>query len=219
DRTVAGLIGAGCEVGVHGLHHDGRDLGSLRLLQRRLPEMRHWQQRWGAAGFRAPATQRTWDWMPLLGFDYDTSYFDTDPFEPQPGGCLSWLPLLNGDMVELPITAPQDHTLFAILEQTDGRIWQEKAEYLRRVGGMVLLLTHPDYTDKAVAVDSYRDLLAAYRDDGTAWKALPREVAAWWRRRAASRPERVGDGWEVVGPAAGEAAIRFLGCSDGAESR
>jgi hypothetical protein len=40
------------------------------------------------------------------------------------------------------------------------------------------------------------------------WAALPRDVAAWWRRRAASSIERGEDGaWQVVGPTAGEARI------------
>src|SRR6185295_15071255 len=39
DGLIEHLVGAGCEVGVHGLRHDGRDLESLRTLRRRLPEM------------------------------------------------------------------------------------------------------------------------------------------------------------------------------------
>ena len=110
----------GCEVGVHGLRHDGRDLGSRRLMERRRPAMRQYAQQWGAVGFRSPGTQRHWDLMPRLGFEYDSSYSDTDPYEPQPGGCCTYLPYFNRDMVELPITMPQDHTLFAILQQPDG---------------------------------------------------------------------------------------------------
>ena len=121
----AGLVRAlqeeGCEVGVHGLRHDGRDLASRRLMERRLPAMRQYAGQWGAVGFRSPGTQRHWDLMPRLGFEYDSSYSDTDPYEPQPGGCCTYLPYFNRDMVELPITMPQDHTLFAILQQPDGR--------------------------------------------------------------------------------------------------
>jgi hypothetical protein len=59
------------------------------------------------SGSAAPATQRVWEWMPLLGFDYDSSYHDTAPYEPTPGGCCSYLPTSNGDIVELPITLPE----------------------------------------------------------------------------------------------------------------
>src|SRR5206468_56780 len=95
DRLVASLIGDGFEIGVHGLRHDGRDLESLETLTDRLPRMQAAAARWGAVGFRSPATQRRWEWMPELGFDYDSSYPDTDPYEPQPGGCCSWLPYFN----------------------------------------------------------------------------------------------------------------------------
>lgn len=209
DRLVADLERDGFEIGVHGLHHDGRDLASRELLDARLPEMHENAARWGAVGFRSPATQRRWDLMATLGFDYDSSYHDTDPYEPQPGGSCSWLPYQIGDVVELPITLPQDHTLFVILRRTDAQAWIEKAELLRERGGMALVLTHPDYlTDDAKRLP-YRRLLEQYADDESAWRALPRDVSSWWRRRAASELVRDGDGWRVRGPAADESAITF----------
>src|SRR5690606_1337277 len=127
-----------CEIGVHGLRHDGRDLVSRRMLAKRLPAMRAAADRWGAVGFRSPATQRQWELMPLLRFDYDCSYTDTDPYEPQPGGCCTYWPFFNADLVELPITLPQDHTLFRVLRDADPDLWSTKARELRRRGGMVL---------------------------------------------------------------------------------
>jgi hypothetical protein len=70
------------------------------------------------------------------------------------------------------------------------------------------MITHPDYLDERL-LEAYRLLLARYADDSTAWLALPRDVSAWWRRRAASRIERMSDGWQVAGPAAGEATIAY----------
>ena len=119
DRLVRELLDEGFEVGIHGLDHDGRDLKSLEILSSRLPLMHDFAERWNAVGFRSPATQRVWEWMPLLGFDYDSSYPDTDPYEPQPGGCCSWLPYFNDGLVELPITLPQDYTLFTILRHRE----------------------------------------------------------------------------------------------------
>jgi peptidoglycan/xylan/chitin deacetylase (PgdA/CDA1 family) len=187
DAFVAELAAGGHEIGVHGLRHDGRDLASERLLRRRLPAMRAAAERWGAVGFRAPATQRSWKLMPKLGFEYDSSYPDTDPYEPQPGGCCSWLPFFNEQLVELPITVPQDHTLFEVLRQEDESIWTKKIDALRSRGGMALVLTHPDYLSRgSKALDAYERVLARYANDRGAWQALPREVASWWRRRAAS---------------------------------
>ena len=212
DRaTIDRLVGEGCEVGVHGLRHDGRDLASLQILQRRLPAIRAAAERWGAVGFRSPATHRTWDWMPLLGFDYDSSYPDTDPFEPRAGGCCSLLPFMNGELVELPITLTQDHTLFSILGETDERVWVEKTDHIKRRGGMALALTHPDYVEVEPLVRSYRSFLERYRDDPDVWHALPREVSAWWRRREASRVEPDGNGWRIEGPAARDGSVVLLG--------
>ena len=210
DAVVEELTGTGFEVGLHGLKHDGRDLDP-RTFRRRLPEMRDWARRWGAAGFRAPATHRDWDLLPLLGLEYDSSYPDTDPYEPIPGGCCTWLPFFNGELVELPITLVQDHTLFVLLGEADERLWVEKADYLRGRGGMALLITHPDYMLGEARVGAYRRLLERYADDETCWRALPREIAAWWRRRAASRLVPDGSGWRIEGPAAGEGRIAYAG--------
>jgi peptidoglycan/xylan/chitin deacetylase (PgdA/CDA1 family) len=205
DEQVARLTEQGCEVGVHGLRHDGRDLAPDEL-PTRLPAMRAWAERWGAAGFRAPATHRRWELMPRLGFDYDSSYLDVARYEPQAGGSCSWLPFFIDGLVELPITLPMDHTLFELLGHADGRAWQEKAAFLRDRGGMALLLTHPDYLDDS-RLREYERLLEAVAGDETAWCPLPHEVSAWWRRRAASRIVHGTAGWTVEGPAAHEARI------------
>jgi hypothetical protein len=209
DETVRALHDEGCEVGVHGLRHDGRDLGSRRLISKRLPEMRKYARRWDAAGFRSPATQRDWEVMPRLGFEYDSSYSDTDPYEPQPGGCCTYLPYIHDGMAELPITLPQDHTLFSILRCRDAQIWLRKAQRLRERGGMVLVLTHPDYARDERLAAGYRDLLDAFHDDDTVWHALPIQAAAWWRDRAASSVRRSGGGWRIEGPAAAAGRVRY----------
>jgi len=208
-ELVRGLCEDGFEVGVHGLYHDGRDLESAQRLRERLPEIRAAAERWGAVGFRSPATVRAWELMPQLGFDYDSSSPDTDPFEPVAGGCCSWLPFFNEDLVELPLTMPQDFTLFVILGAEDERTWVEKAELLRNRGGMVLLDTHPDYLLQEHILAAYRRLLERLAPDAAGWQALPREVSAWWRRRAASRLELRDGTWTVTGPAAGEATVEL----------
>ena len=210
DETVRTLLSGGSEVGVHGLYHDGRDLESPSMLARRLPGMREAAARWGAVGFRSPATQRDWDLMPALGFDYDSSYPDTDPFEPQAGGCCTWLPFFNGSLVELPLTMQQDHTLFVILRHTDETAWVRKMDFLRSRGGMALLDTHPDYLTSDRIFNAYRRLLEGVAGDESAWKALPRDVSSWWRRRSQSHLEREDAGWTVVGAAGGEARVEFV---------
>jgi hypothetical protein len=200
EATVRDLRERGFEVGVHGLYHDGRDLESRELLLTRLPAMHEAARRWGATGFRSPATHRDWELMPLLGFDHDSSYLDTDPFEPQGGGSCTWWPFPIGDLIELPITLLMDHTLFVILRR-DESVWEEKARFLRDRGGMALLITHPDYMLEQERLEVYDRFLAAFEDDETMWRALPGEVSAWWRRRGASSIVREGAGWRIEGPA------------------
>lgn len=209
-QLVGDLVAGGFEVGVHGLYHDGRDLESEAIFRERLPGMREAAARWNAVGFRSPATHRDWDLMPRLGFDYDSSYPDTDPFEPQSGGCCTWLPFFIQDMVELPLTMPQDHTLFEILRQPDERAWVQKANFLRAQGGLALLDTHPDYLADQQIMAAYERFLERFAHDDRAWRALPAEVSAWWRRRSQSYLQRDGKGWAVVGAATTDARVEFF---------
>jgi hypothetical protein len=211
DAVVRELIAQGFEVGVHGLLHDGRDLESEEMVRRRSPEMRAYADRWGASGFRSPATHRQWHLMPMLGFDYDSSYPDTDPFEPQAGGCCTWLPYFNRELVELPITLVQDHTLFVILRERSERAWIDKTSYLRSRQGMALLITHPDYMRDVASLEAYERFLSAFSEDSAAWRALPRDVSDWWRRRAASTIVTGGGAPRIAGPAEREAEIAMLG--------
>ena len=69
--------------------------------------------------------------------------------------------------------------------------------------------THPDYLINEKIFRAYSRFLDRFSSDATAWAALPREVSAWWRRRAASSIEFDGETWRVVGPAEGEARVEF----------
>jgi hypothetical protein len=219
DEVVSALLDEGFEVGVHGLYHDGRDLESRATLTARLPEIERHKKRWGAVGFRSPATHRDWELMPLLPFTYDSSSPDSDPFEPRSGGCCSLLPFQIDRLVELPITLAQDHTLFEILRRVDASLWLEKSAEIRRRGGLALVITHPDYMAAPERLAAYRSLLATYAEDETAWRALPRDVADWWNRRAASRLEASDTGWDVVGPAADDASVAWYGNAASLERR
>lgn len=177
---------SGCEIGLHGIKHDGRLFESRARFEAELPAIHRYLAEWDAVGFRSPATHRNPDWMPELGALYDSSFPDTDPFEPQPGGCCSILPFFLGETVELPITLVQDHTLWEILRQDTIELWTGKSDWIIANGGLINLITHPDYLDTPARLRMYEEFLeylAAQRDG---WFALPREVAAWWRTRAAT---------------------------------
>jgi D-aspartate ligase len=192
--VVAAIEAAGGEIGLHGLRHDGRLFEDRAAFERQLPRIREVLADWGAAGFRSPATHRNPDWMPELGCAYDSSFPDTDPFEPQPGGCCSILPYFLDDLVELPITLVQDHTLFEILREPDIELWRRKAAWIADNGGLVNVLVHPDYVLDPERLDRYDELLGFLAGLEGGWHALPRDVARWWRRRAELVPILEDDG-------------------------
>ncbi len=176
----------GCEIGLHGIKHDGRLFESRARFEAELPAIHRYLAEWDAVGFRSPATHRDAEWMPELGSLYDSSFPDTDPFEPQPGGCCSILPFFLGEMVELPITLVQDHTLWEILRQETIELWTGKSDWIIANGGLINLITHPDYLDTPARLRMYEEFLEYLAAQQDGWFALPREVAAWWRSRAAA---------------------------------
>jgi len=183
-EIVAAIRSAGGEIGLHGLSHDGRLFESRARFERQLPRIRAVMREWDVEGFRSPATHRDAAWMPELGCLYDSSFPDTDPFEPQPGGCCSSLPYFLGDLVELPITLVQDHTLWEILGERDIALWRRKADWLARSHGLVTVLVHPDYVQSDERLRLYDELLGHLAGLEGGWHALPRDVAAWWRPRS-----------------------------------
>src|SRR5213594_2424282 len=91
-EMIQWLWDSGHEVGVHGLTHDGKLFASRKVFEERLDAIHQYAVAWRAAGFRSPATHRNIEWMQSLKFEYDASFFDTDPFEPQRGGCCHVFP-------------------------------------------------------------------------------------------------------------------------------
>ena len=80
------LTASGFEVGIHDLKHDGHLFASYRRFKRRALRINHYAREWGVSGFRSGFMLRNLDWLHDLDVQYDTSTFDTDPFEPQPDG-------------------------------------------------------------------------------------------------------------------------------------
>lgn len=122
--------------------------------------------------------------MQALEIEYDLSFFDTDPYEPIPGGTMSIWPFEMGRFVELPYTLVQDYTLTTILGEVTPRIWLQKVDFIERYYGMALVNTHPDYLAGAVTWTVYAEFLQAMRRREGYWHILPRDVARWWRARS-----------------------------------
>jgi peptidoglycan/xylan/chitin deacetylase (PgdA/CDA1 family) len=191
DRgIVRELDRRGFELGVHGVHHDRSLFSSRAEFEAQLPVIGTFAESLGAVGFRSPATHRVIDWLGELPVAYDCSVPHSDPFEPQPGGCCSLWPFFLGDLVELPYTLPQDNTLLTLLGHETIAVWERLLAAIVERHGLVQILTHPDrgYLAEPDRRARYVEFLDLVRERTDAWRALPRDVAAWWRERDAGAP-------------------------------
>ncbi len=187
----------GFEVGVHGLIHDGKYYNSRAIFRERALKINRYILDWGAAGFRSPSMLHNLEWLHGLDIQYDSSTFDTDPFEPQPDGVGTiypfWVPSGNGraGYVEIPYTLPQDFTLFVLMRQRNIDIWKRKLDWIASKGGMALMLTHPDYVNftgtdistEEYPIRYYEEILnyikTRYKEQY--WQPLPCEVAKYFK--------------------------------------
>ena len=99
----------GFEVGVHDLRHDGKLYSSQWKFAQQAARINEYLKDWGAAGFRSGFMFHNLQWLHGLEIQYDSSTFDTDPFEPQPDGVSTIFPFWVQGMgirgyVELPYT-------------------------------------------------------------------------------------------------------------------
>jgi glycosyltransferase involved in cell wall biosynthesis len=185
----------GFEVGVHDLRHDGKLFWPQEFREniRRINGHLH---DWQAKGFRTGFMLHDPSFLNDLEVEYDASTFDTDPFEPQPGGVRTifpfWIPRpQGGGFVELPYTLAQDSTMFFVLREKNTDVWKRKLDWIAARGGMALINIHPDYIHfdggqpqlSEYAVELYTEFLAyaAKNYSGQYWNALPREVSGWYR--------------------------------------
>lgn len=182
---VRELEARGFEIGLHGLHHDRSLFSSRAEFERQLPKLREAARELHAEGFRSPATHRVVEWLSELPVAYDCTMFHSDPYEPQPGGCCTLWPFWLGSVVELPYTLPQDHTLFTLLRHGSADTWLAQVDAIEERFGLVQCLSHPDpgYLGDASKRALYLEFLDALAQRGSLWRALPRDIAAWWRRR------------------------------------
>jgi glycosyltransferase involved in cell wall biosynthesis/peptidoglycan/xylan/chitin deacetylase (PgdA/CDA1 family) len=192
------VAGAGFELGVHGLEHDGKLYGSKRIFAAKAVRIREYLQRWNAVGFRSPFMQHRLGWLHQLGVQYDASTFDADPFEPEADGMRTifpfWVPdVSGGGYVELPYTLIQDFNLFIVLRERNIDVWTKKLDWIAEHGGMALLNTHPDYmcfegtrARDEYPVRYYEEFLSYIREkyEGQFWSGVARDVNQHYRASA-----------------------------------
>jgi peptidoglycan/xylan/chitin deacetylase (PgdA/CDA1 family) len=203
---VAEMRARGFEFGAHGLSHDGRLFRSKRDFMELSPRLERLADEHDLRGFRAPSTLRDPQLIAQMSFDFDSSFADTEPYEPQPGGTCSLFPFHLSKMIELPYTIPQDHTMIHLLRRSPLPLWVLKAKWIASRGGMILTLTHPDYCGRQPELGLYEEFLKHLAEMESAWRALPSEMATWWRQRSQSHL-RLQQGRPVI---SGSAATRAV---------
>ncbi len=183
-KIVDTLRARGFEFGAHGLAHDGRMFRSRQDFEFCKKLVEQLAAEHDLQGFRGPSTLRNAEWISTMSFNYDSSFSDTDPYEPQPGGSCSLFPFFLSHLVELPYTLPQDHTLIHLVRRNPVSVWATKARWIQSLGGMILTLVHPDYSGDDASLPVYEELLKILSEFENAWRALPHEIAQWWSERA-----------------------------------
>lgn len=186
----------GFEVGVHDYNHDGKLYRSKLLFDERAKMINQCLKEWNVNGFRSAAMHHNLEWISDLNILYDSSTFDTDPFEPQPDPIDTIFPFCykqknsNRCYVEVPYTLPQDFTLFVIMRERDCSVWERKLKWISEKKGMATVIVHPDYinfdSNKPNGVDEYsinlyvnflEHIRNVYKD--RYWNPLPNELATY----------------------------------------
>ena len=212
DSDLALIKGRGFEVNVHDLKHDGHLYESYETFQASAAQINKFAERFGSKGFRSAILYRNQEWFGELDCSYDMSVPNVGHLDPQRGGCCTVMPYFIGELVEIPVTATQDYTLFHVLETYSMDLWREQIRHIRQQHGLISFIVHPDYLDTAEAQATYSELLAHLanlRAEEDMWIALPGEIDTWWRQRSKMKLVADDDGWRMVGPGADRARLAY----------
>ncbi len=202
----------GFEVGVQDLNHDGRLYWEHEEFRRRAAKINRYGREWGATGFRAGILYRNQEWFDALDFEFDMSVPNVAHLDPQRGGCCTVMPYFVGKILEIPVTASQDYSLFHILNDYSLALWERQISVVLRKHGVLNMIVHPDYLTGPREEAVYKGLLGMYarmRREHNVWIPLPREANAWWRQRSQMRVVRQGSEWRIEG-AGSERAVLAL---------
>ncbi len=218
EAFLEGIRARGFELNVHDLNHDGHLFESRELFLERANKINDYARKWRTEGFRSGGMYRNAEWTEAFQIDYDMSFPNAAHLEPQRGGCCTVMPYFAGGLVELPLTATQDYSLFHILGQYSIDLWKEELDSIASSNGLASFIVHPDYVIDPRARRVYENLLQYLSElcnRTNLWQPLPRDVARWWRERSRMRIERSCDSWKVVGPGSERARVAFAQIEEG----
>jgi hypothetical protein len=207
----------GFEVNVQDLNHDGKLFLNRSEFERRVRAINRYGREYEAVGFRSAVLYRNEQWFDLLEFEYDMSVPSVAHLDPQRGGCCTIMPYFIGDLLELPVTMTQDHSLFNVLNDFTLELWQRQVQLVLTHHGLMNFIIHPDYILTSKAQRAYKELLASLvrlRADEGLWVALPKDVNRWWRQRDQMVLRREGSEWVIEGDGSEKARVAFATLQD-----
>lgn len=190
DAEILKELANGGEVGSHDTVHDGKliYLSGEDLAIRLCESKKDLEKKMDLSvkGFRAPLLQHTSNILEGVrnaGYTYDSSIPTWEPKHPRtmrPHGLGTIYPIFLNGLMEIPVTAVQDHQLLHILGLRPKEMityWLDQMSDIKALGGCCVLLAHPDYAllqKSNLAV--YEELLSAIQSDSDAWVTTPKNL-------------------------------------------
>jgi hypothetical protein len=217
EKYLESIRSRGFEVGVQDLNHDGRLYWSHEEFRRRAAKINKYGRDWEATGFRAGILYRNQEWFDELDFEFEMSVPNVAHLDPQRGGCCTVMPYFVGKILELPVTATQDYSIFHILNDYSLTLWERQIGMILRKHGILNMIVHPDYLTGPREEAVYKALLGLYarmRREQNVWIPLPKEANTWWRLRSQMRLVRDGNEWQIEGAGKERAMLAFANLED-----
>jgi hypothetical protein len=217
DEFLRTLRERGFEINVHDFNHDGDLFRDRKEFLRRVARINDYGRKFRSAGYRSGVLYRNLDWYEFFDCSYDMSVPNVGHLDPQRGGCCTTKPYFIGKILEIPVVATQDYTLFNILRQYSMDLWEQQIELVLQQNGLISFIVHPDYLLEKRARDVYSSLLerlAHLRQQSKMWISLPRELNDWWRSRNEMRLVKEGSSWQIKGPQEARARVAFAHLED-----
>lgn len=212
DDYVQEIRTRGFEFNIHDLNHDGCLFREREEFLRRAAKINKYVRKYQARGFRSGAMYRNQEWYDAFEFSYDMSVPSVAHLEPQRGGCCTVMPYFIGKVLELPLTATQDYSLFHILNDYSLDLWKKQLALIGEKHGLMSFTAHPDYLVEQRARNVYEALLDYLRQmisREKIWMALPGDVDRWWRARSQMRLVSQGNTWAIEGPEKDRAQVAY----------
>jgi hypothetical protein len=161
DEFLDTLRERGFELNVHDFNHDGDLFRDREEFLRRVARINDYGRKFRSVGYRSAVLYRNLEWYEFFDYSYDMSVPNVGHLDPQRGGCCTTKPYFIGKILEIPVVATQDYTLFNILRQYSTDLWDQQIALVLEHNGLISFIVHPDYLFDQRAREVYSALLSS----------------------------------------------------------